>query len=197
MSKKTQGAVTDADRAYVRELFPEVAQISDEKLAAEVVNIWAEVWKESPWERIEDVPKNPETVKLKFGLVAHTRSVTLQAIAVAQAAQQFYGISANMDLLIAGALLHDVSKMLEYGPKPDGGAGKTQHGKLIQHGIYGAVKSFEHGLPTELNHMIVSHTAQSAHHPKTLECIILHYVDYADTDVLAWENGSKLQLDRH
>ena len=185
--------ITGDDRAYIRSLFPELKEISDRGLADEVVEIWAEVWKESPWDRIEDAPKNPESVGLRHKLIPHTRSVTQQAIASAKAVQQFHGLAVNMDLLVAGGLLHDVSKLLEYSPA-EGGAAKSQHGKLIQHGMYGVHKGFEHNLPIELVHMISSHTTQSRHHPSTLEAIILHYVDYLDSDVLVWEAGGQLLL---
>ncbi len=192
----TRPQVTNADRAYIRDLFPELKEISDAGLAAEVVEIWAEVWKESPWERIEDAPKNPESIGPERKLLPHVRSVTRQAIDTAKAVEQFHGLKVDMDLLIAGGLLHDVSKLLEYSPTKDGAA-KSQHGKLIQHAMYGVHKAFEHDLPIELVHMISSHTTQSRHHPKTLEAIILHYVDYLDSDVLVWEAGGTLLLSKH
>lgn len=188
-----QGPVTDADRAHVRELFPELAEIRDRDLAARVVEIWAETWKESPWERIEDAPKNPDTVHLRHKLLPHTRAVTVQGIAMAKAVQTFHDIPINLDYVIAGCILHDVSKLLEYVPEGES-AGKSAFGKLVQHGIYGVHKALEHGLPLDVVHIIGSHTTQSRLAPRTMEAIIVHYADYADSDVLMLEAGQRLLL---
>lgn len=178
------------DDAYIRQLFPEIEKIGDKELAQKVVEIWVETWRASDWNRIEDVPKNPENVGDRK-LIPHVRAVTRQAVDVANAIQEYHDIPVDMDLLIAGSLLHDVSKMVEYGPN-EGGSGKTKLGKLVQHGVYGAAKVVEKGLPTELTHMVVSHTTGSNKAPVTLECVILHYVDYADSDALLFAAGQKL-----
>ena len=186
-SERTQ--ITDADRAYVRDLFPELAEISDPGLADAVVEIWAETWKESRWERIEDAPKNPETVNARHKLVPHTRAVTVQGIAMARAIREFHDLPVNLDYVIAGCNLHDVSKLLEYG-----GSGKTEFGQMVQHGVYGVHKALAHGLPLELVHIIGSHTTQSRLAPRTTEAIIVYYADYADSDALMLEAGQRLLL---
>lgn len=193
MTATKQGPVTAADRAYVRGLFPELEQISDRELAERVVEIWVETWKASPWERIEDAPKNPETVHPRHKLVPHTRAVTVQGIAMAKAIQQFHDLPVNLDYVIAGCNLHDVSKLLEYAPTGNG-AGKSEFGKLVQHGVYGVHQALAHGLPLELVHIIGSHTTQSRLAPRTIEAIIVYYADYADSDALMLEAGQRLLL---
>ncbi len=173
--------VSNEDSAYIRQLFPEIQEIRDGDLAQKVVEIWAETWHASPWAKIEDVPKNPNVGDRK--LVPHVRATTLEALAVARIIQEIHGIPTDLDLLAAGALLHDVCKMVEYGPTASG-AGKTRLGELVQHGVYSAAKVVEKGLSPELVHMMVSHTKGSNKPPATLECAILHYVDYADSDAL-------------
>ena len=184
--------VSQEDAAYIRQLFPEVGEIGNAELADKVVEIWVETWHASEWDKIEDAPKNPENVGDRK-LIPHVRAVTREAVDVARSIEEFHGINVDMDLLIAGSLLHDVSKLVEYGPK-NGSAGKTTVGKLVQHGVYGAAKVIEKGLPPELTHMVVSHTTGSNKPPSTLECAILHYVDYADFDALLHAAGQKLLL---
>ena len=188
-----RAGITDADRAYIRELFPELAEISDRTLADKVVEIWAETWKASPWERIEDAPKNPETVHDRHKLVPHTRAVTVQGIAMAKAIRDFHDLPVDLDLVIAGCNLHDVSKLMEY--EPNGArSSKSSFGGMIQHAAYGVHKALEHGLPLELIHIIGSHTTQSRLAPKTTEAIIVYYADYADSDALMLEAGQRLLL---
>lgn len=181
-----------ADLEYVASVFPEVHEISSEELRRRVLEIWVDVWRESAWARIEDAPKNPENVGDR-PLYLHVRSVTQQAIATADIVQRLHGISYDRDLVIAASLLHDVSKLVEYEPS-DAGAVKSRKGKLIQHGVYGAHKAWAHGLPDELVHVIISHTHSSGLKPSTWEGIIVHYVDYLDSDALLKDAGNPLLL---
>ena len=188
-----RGPISEEDRAYVRGLFPELGELADRGLAEKVVEIWAETWQESGWERIEDCPKNPETVDPRHKLVPHTRAVTVQGIAMARAIRDFHDLPVDLDLVIAGCNLHDVSKLMEYGPDGEG-SGKSRFGKLVQHAAYGVHKALEHGLPLELVHIIGSHTTQSRLAPQTTEAVIVYYADYADSDALMLEAGRRLLL---
>ncbi len=186
-------AVDPADIAAIDREIPELELIRDSKLRDATAQIWAETLKESEWEALADAPKNPETLPLSRRLLEHTRSVALQALAVAQVVEKIHGIGFDQDELVAAALLHDVSKLLEYGPTSDG-AGKTRTGKRIQHGILGAVKAMEHGLSEDLVHNIIVHTHNSRYLPQTWEAILVHYVDYLDSDALLFAEGRPLLL---
>ncbi len=182
-----------AEIAAIERDLPELQLIRDPKLRKATAEIWAETLRESGWEAIADTPKNPESLPPSRRLLEHTRSVALQALAVAQIVEKLHGIEFNQDELVAAALLHDVSKLLEYGPTNDG-AGKTTTGKRIQHGILGAVKAMEHGLSEDLVHNIIVHTHNSRYLPQTWEAILVHYVDYLDSDALLFAEGRPLLL---
>jgi putative nucleotidyltransferase with HDIG domain len=182
-----------ASVAAVWEAFPELEEIRDRALADTVAQIWVEVWEESDWERLEDAPKNPYTVRLDHSTVTHTRSVLAQSLAIADALERFHGLHTDRDTIIAAVLLHDVSKLLEFEPSDSGGR-NSRFGDLIQHAVYGMHKAWAHGLSTDLAHIVGSHTTASRLAPKTLEAVIVHYADFADTDALVWENGGKLHL---
>ncbi len=175
--------VTQADGAYIRQVFPEIEMIKDKELAQKVVEIWAEVWHESDWARIEDAPKNPaKDADLK--LVPHIRGTTRLAIAMAESVREFHGQSVNMDVLIAGAVLHDVSKLLEYGPA-GGVAAKTRFSKLLPHGVYSGYKMLEKDLPMDLVHLVVAHSGNATSTvPITLEAIIVRNVDHSDSEAM-------------
>ena len=190
----TRGSPSAEDDAYVRSVFPEIEQISDTELRARVIEIWIECWHESSWPQIEDAPKNPASLGVGRPLHAHVRAVTQEALAAAEIVEARHGIVADRDTLLAGALLHDVSKLVEYEPGGVRGAGKSPRGKLIQHAVYGAHKAWEKELPEEVVHIIVSHTRNSRVPPRTLEALIIHYVDYLDTDALLFEAGEPLDL---
>jgi 3'-5' exoribonuclease len=97
----------------------------------------------------------------------------------------------DKDLLIAGAVLHDIGKLEELG-SPENPA-YTTRGRLIGHVVMGAVlvraeasqiTDFPTTLLTQIEHLILSHQGQlewgSPKKPQTMEALILHYVDDLD-----------------
>ena len=185
-------SVADALMSVERAL-PELALIQDPGLRQLTAAIWAETLAESEWQNIQDAPKNPGTLPDTRRLVEHSRSVALQALAVAETIERLHGIGFNRDELVAAALLHDVSKLLEYSPVGEG-AGKSEKGRKIQHGFLGALKAVEHGMPLDVVHSIIVHTHNSRHMPQTHEAIIVHYIDYLDSDALLFAEHRPLLL---
>jgi 3'-5' exoribonuclease len=120
------------------------------------------------------------------GLLEHTLSVTKLCHSMAE----HYGPIIDRDLLVAGALLHDVGKIREIATQA--GFPYTTPGKLLGHILLGIEMVHEAGrklnVPEErlrlLEHLIASHQGryewQSPREPHTLEALILHYAD--DTD---------------
>lgn len=123
------------------------------------------------------------------GLLEHSLAV---ARLVDGVAPLYQGL--NRDLLIAGALLHDVGKVREmtYSRSFD----YTDEGKLLGHITIGVEMLQEKiaaigGIPAELatllKHMILSHHGQyeygSPKRPKTVEATILNYLDDLDSKI--------------
>ncbi|HUH13357.1 MAG TPA: HD domain-containing protein [Longimicrobiales bacterium] len=121
------------------------------------------------------------------GLLEHTLSVTAACDALAGN----YGPVVDRDLLIAGALLHDLGKTREIGTEL--GFPYTDEGKLLGHIVLGiqmverAATDVPALLPerrTLLLHLVASHQGRyewaSPREPHTLEALILHYADDLD-----------------
>jgi 3'-5' exoribonuclease len=122
------------------------------------------------------------------GLLEHTLSVMNACNALFPAFSR-YGL--NRDIILAGALLHDIGKIIEYS------SGKmidvTAEGRLIGH-IYisaritdeeiEAIEGFPRELRLQLIHLILSHHGQlefgSPKVPMTKEAIFLHMIDDLD-----------------
>jgi hypothetical protein len=183
----------------IRELLPELAQISDDGLRQTVESIWEQLWRESDWEDLADVPKNPSSpgapqrVPNAWTLVTHSRAVARLAVGSAETIKDLHGIDYDHDSLVALALLHDVSKILEYeGTKES--VRKGRMGSLIQHGVYGAFLMWQHGLSHEMVHGVIAHTPSSGVLPQTHEALIVRYTDFLDTDSMLLDAGEKLYL---
>lgn len=191
------------DEAGLLRLFPEIAEIRDDRIRRSVTAIWLEVAAECPWSRLEDIPKNLEAERHRR-LVDHVRVVTRMALSLAEVAKAENGTSYDRDGLIAMCLLHDVSKPMECEPDPDGKptgteampARKSKMGKLIQHAVYATHKVFAHGLPIEIAHAVNTHTHQSAHRSRTVEGAYLFYADYTDSDSVIIPEGGRSYLGR-
>lgn len=124
------------------------------------------------------------------GLLEHSLSV---AAACDRLAEHYsaQGLAVDRDLLVAGALLHDLGKVRELKPFP--APGYTTEGHLLGHIVIGiqlvtrAAEQVE-GLPAErlllLQHLIASHQGKpewdSPKVPQLLEALVLHHADDLD-----------------
>lgn len=127
------------------------------------------------------------------GLLEHTLSVTGACERLVTHYRE-QGVPLDRDLLMAGALLHDVGKTVELdGPQAPS---YTTPGKLLGHivlGIQLIQKEAEKvaGLSDErlllLQHLIASHQGKpewdSPRVPQTIEAFILHYADDLDAKI--------------
>lgn len=135
------------------------------------------------------------------GLLEHTVSVSQMAVKVAE---QYPDLDGN--LLLAGAILHDIGKIDELNYKLT--IEYSDQGRLLGHIVLGVLrleeklktlKGFPAELATRLRHLILSHHGEfdfgSPKRPKFLEAFALHLIDDLDAKM----NGlSKLlKDDRH
>jgi len=124
----------------------------------------------------------------------------------------YHGI--NEDLLVAGALLHDVGKIHEM--SFERAIDYTDAGKLLGHITIGVelveekirqVDGFPRELSMLLKHMLLSHHGQyeygSPKRPKTIEATVLNYLDDMDSKIngiqahIAKENASTSRWTAH
>jgi 3'-5' exoribonuclease len=133
------------------------------------------------------------------GLLEHTLSL---ATLVLQNANHYEGL--NLDLLLTGAILHDLGKVdeLSYHRSFD----YSDEGRLLGHIILGLERVEEKirqisGFPKELSillkHLLLSHHGQyvwgSPKRPMTLEAVMLHYLDDMDAKINGIQQFLKTQ----
>ncbi|MFW5878120.1 MAG: HDIG domain-containing metalloprotein, partial [bacterium] len=83
----------------------------------------------------------------------------------------------DMDVLIAGAILADVGKLLEYELK-DGKAVQGMYGKYLRHPFSGVSLAEECGVPPEVCHIIAAHAGEGDKIKRTTEAYIVHHADF-------------------
>ena len=129
------------------------------------------------------------------GLLEHTVSV---AGICMKLSAHYEGVDA--DLLLAGAALHDIGKVHEL--SYEGAFDYTDEGRLLGHLYMGAeyvdrvcasLPGFPPGKTMLVKHMILSHHGEleygSPKRPKTLEAILLHFVENMDAKVAAFHDA--------
>jgi len=158
-------------------LFPELSQIRDVGLREAVVAIWQELWQRSAYQRIDDVPVSSS---IDYPQVKHARGVLRAALAVAPIWEEVHGVHFDRDVLIAGALLMDVSKMVESGRDAGGKPAKTEVGRLLPHATLAAHLAMQHGVPLPVVHVITCHSPNGGKAPATHEAELLDSLDQAD-----------------
>jgi 3'-5' exoribonuclease len=120
------------------------------------------------------------------GLLEHTLSVVDLCILVAD-----YYQNIHKELLVAGALLHDIGKIYEliYERSFDYSDEGRLYGHIIiefrlVHDAIAKIKGFPKELERQLLHMLLSHHGAyeygSPRRPKTPEALLLHYIDDMD-----------------
>ena len=169
------GSVTSSD---IQELFPEIERIGDHGLREKVVLVWEVALERSAFDRLDRIPFTLLIEDLEDTLIEHTGRVTRAAMAAAQARGDL-----DMDTVVAGAILHDVGKVLEYEPGPGGAVGKSEMGKRLRHPVSGAALAQELGLPLAIVHIIAAHAGEGNMVSRTPEAILIHHSDMTDFEI--------------
>ena len=172
---------TEVEKQTLMERLPLINRISDGNLRDLVIEVWARLWRESPYGDIGEIPNY--TRELSSGdetLVRHTNAVVKMSEAVAREFQQAYSISLNYDNLLAGAILHDVDKLVLYERQGDS-MELTELGRKVTHGEYGALVAKQVGLPEQVVNIIASHSVVKRETlPASIEAVLVSYCDGAN-----------------
>ena len=128
---------------------------------------------------------------IRCGLLMHTASI----VKLCESVCKVYPFI-NRELLISGAILHDIAKTIEFDVKETGiASGYTVEGNLIGHLVMGAMMVREAGQKlnidseksTLLQHMIISHHGEpefgAAVRPLFLEAELLSQLDSMDAKI--------------
>jgi putative nucleotidyltransferase with HDIG domain len=83
----------------------------------------------------------------------------------------------NLDVVIAGAILADVGKLLEYEMK-DGKSVQGKYGQYLRHPFSGVSLAEQCGVPAEVCHIIAAHAGEGDHVKRTVEAYIVHHADF-------------------
>jgi len=164
-------------------LWPELMWISKEDLREKTAKTW-ELALERSVLTADDLNRIPFTLlagpDMKVSFMAHKRCVVHVARESAIKMQEFFGedLPVNRDVLIAGAILADVGKLLEYEMDQTGKSFQGKYGKYLRHPFSGVSLAEQCGVPPEVCHIIATHAGEGDMVKRTVEAYIVHHADF-------------------
>jgi putative nucleotidyltransferase with HDIG domain len=168
-------------RDAVRKLWPELDWIADPDLRAKTARTWERAFELSPLTP-EDLNRIPFTLLVPncpTTFMEHKRCVVHIAQKAACSMKEFMGnaLPISMDTVIAGAILADVGKLLEY-ETVNGNAKQSKRGEMLRHPFTGVALAMECGVPDEVCHIIAAHAAEGDLVKWSTEAYIVHHADF-------------------
>jgi len=162
---------------------PEFNLIKDLDLKEKALKVWDIALTAGGW-KVSDLQRMPFTLLIDpcpCSMIEHIRGVVNVSIGAAKALQSIYKgkVKINEDYLIAGALLHDIGKLVEY-KEENGKFIQSNLGRLVRHPVSGVGLCYSQGIPEEVMHIIASHSWEGDRSKRTPEAIIVHHTDFTN-----------------
>lgn len=164
-------------------LWPELAWIEDIELRKATTKTW-ELALERSVLTAEDLQRIPFTLlagpDLKVSFMAHKRCVVHVARESALKMIDFFAaeLPIDLDVVIAGAILADVGKLLEYELDGDGNSFQGTYGKYLRHPFSGVSLAESCGVPPQVCHIIAAHAGEGNLVKRSTEAYIVHHADF-------------------
>jgi len=175
-------------REKLLQLIPEFSLIQDPDLREKTIQVWEAAMEQSGWtpESLQQMPFTLLINPCPANFIEHVRAVTLTALRSAEVFAEIYGdrVPINRDYLIAGGLLHDIGKLVEYEGRGSGVAAQTHYGRLIRHPFSGMAFAARFGLPPEVLHMIAAHAGEGDKMTRTPEATLINKADFMSFESL-------------
>jgi putative nucleotidyltransferase with HDIG domain len=167
----------------INELWPELEWIQDRDLREKTAKTWELALRKSVL-KPDDLRKIPFTLlagpDLKVSFMDHKRAVVHIARESGLKFNEFFAneLPVNMDVLIAGAILADVGKLLEYELDAKGRCIQGKYGELVRHPFSGVSLAEQCGVPPEVCHIIAAHAGEGDQVKRSTEAYIVHHADF-------------------
>ena len=165
----------------VKNLWPELEWIIGKDLREKTANTWALALEKSVL-NVEDLKTIPFTLlvsDLKVSFMTHKRAVVHISKECGGKINYFFkdDLPVDMDVLISGAILADVGKLLEYEIKDEKLIQGT-YGKYLRHPFSGVSLAEKCGIPPEVCHIIATHAKEGDLVKRSTEAYIVHHSDF-------------------
>jgi putative nucleotidyltransferase with HDIG domain len=175
----------------IAQLFPSIRKIKNKSLREKVAAVWNEAittgcgGKGWTFAELRAVKFTLLAGDINMTFVEHLNSCARQCTAIADVLKKSFrrSIPIQRDYLIAGALLADVGKPLEFDKDASGNVIQGKFGQQVRHPFSGVALAYKHGIPGEVMHIIATHSHEGDKAERSIESIIFHHADFVDFDI--------------
>lgn len=162
-------------------LFPDFLKIKDETLRKQAMLAMKMAMDRGGWteETIHECPVTLNWYSCDVSWVEHVTDVVHMCLLGYDALKKYYsrhGVEFEYDMVLAGALLHDIGKLTEF-VKKDGEVIHGENYELMRHPLSGAVIAAQAGLPDKIIHLIAAHSFEGDHSYQTPESEFVRTMD--------------------
>ena len=168
-------------REKVMKMWPELEWIKSDDLREQTLATWVKAFELSPLEPkdLEEIPFTLLVPNCPASFMEHKRCVVHVARKAAESMQEHLGkgLPIDMDTVIAGAILADVGKLLEY-EKKDGKAVQSGRGKALRHPFTGVALCMMCAVPDAVSHIVAAHAGEGDLVKRSTEAYIVHHADF-------------------
>ena len=183
---KLKRPITDElRRSVIEDLSPEIDQIRDKELRRKAVEAWSLSLASSSYARLAEVPGwgDIDNFYLKRGHQnTHLRGVARMAMMIVDDfVEKFPEVVVDRDIVVCGALCHDLGKTYEFDPvnQKRWKADTTKVGDpTFRHSVYGVHIALTAGLPEEIAHICLGHSREGVFITLSTECNIVREADH-------------------
>ncbi|HEY47329.1 MAG: hypothetical protein AMJ88_07995 [Anaerolineae bacterium SM23_ 63] len=167
-------------------LIPEFNAIEDDDLRQRVLDVWTEAMEIGGW-TVDDLRELPYTLLVEdvdITFPQHVSVVCRLCIAIESVLKNTYGerYEINHNTLVAGALLADVGKLIEF-RKVDSDYQWASMYQYLRHPFTGVGLCFKHEIPEAVMHVVATHSWEGDKFKRRPESIIFHHADFTDFDL--------------
>lgn len=177
----------DRMRDQIVKMLPELKEIRDDSLRDKIISVWEDALNMGGW-NIEDLKRMPFTLLVKdveITFIEHVRTVCRMCIAMEHVLVDAYGerVTIHHDYLVAGALIADVGKLLEFSEE-NGKFVKGELGKYLRHPFTGVGLCYRHDVPYQVSHLSAVHSKEGEGGFRSAEAILFHHADFTDFELI-------------
>ena len=169
------------DNQKLLKLFPAFLEITDKTLREQAMEAMGLAMKQGGWNErnIQICPVSLNYKDCDISWVEHVTDVVESCRLQFDSLEKYYlrhNVTVSRDLVIAGALLHDIGKLTEYACE-GGRAVHSRNYQLMRHPLAGAVIAAKAGLPDEMIHLIATHSFEGHKSYQTVESEFVRMMD--------------------
>lgn len=169
------------DCRQIEQLFPAFLEIADGQLREKSAHAMLLAMERGGWNE-KNLALCPVTLNWKgcdVSWVEHVTDVTRLCILEFDGLEKYYrrhGAPFSRDVVVAGALLHDIGKLTEF-VEQDGAAVHGPDYELMRHPLSGALIAAQAGLPSSIVHLIATHSFEGDKSYHTNESKFVRAID--------------------